>query len=158
MAAGVGGPDVHMHDGTGELCGVGDAAGTVGTPVAGSPVVAFGVPSGWVGRPVTAGFVGTLFGGPVGTGLTEVHPTATSARPSAPVISRRPNVTLIGIIGELWTRLIDVCFFTVCRLDASRTSPIFPSAELRSLASEFRLPPSERGAPIGQAPLVSFCP
>ena len=34
---------------------------------------------------------------------------------------------------------------------------LFWSAEQRSIASAFPLPPSERGAPIGQAPLVSFC-
>jgi hypothetical protein len=78
---------------------------------------------------VTAGFVGTLFGGEVGTGFTVVHPTATSANAITAAADRRQSVTLIGIIGELWTRLIDVCFFTVCRLDASRASPIFQSAE-----------------------------
>ena len=92
----------------------------------------------------------------VSVGVMVVQPTVVAASSRAPVTNRRPTARECGVMARLWTRSIDVCFFTVCRLDASRSSPIFPISGTAKHCFPFPLPPSERGAPIGQAPLVPF--
>jgi hypothetical protein len=91
-----------------------------------------------------------------GEGLTLVHAFAASNAANMSTAARLCSVPIARDIAELWTRSIDVCFFTVCRLDASRGRRIFRISGTAKLRFLFPLPPSERGAPIGQAPLVSF--
>lgn len=127
----------------GTTCGVGDG---VSVPELGAGVC----PCAAVG----AG--GRVDDGSEGEGLTLVHALAASNAANMNTAPRRREVPIARDICELWTRSIDVCFFTVCRLVASRDRRIFRLSGTAKLRFLFPLPPSERGAPIGQAPLVSF--
>ena len=107
---------------------------------------------------LVTGFVGGLTVGELlGVGLTLKQPLETSARARPSTTARPHPVTVIRDMAKLWTRSIDVCFFTVWPLVASRGRPTVFDSGTAKHRFPFPLPPSERGAPIGQAPLVSFC-
>ena len=75
----------------------------------------------------------------LGAGDTEVQPTAIRATTRTRVTRREPVAEKDGVMAELWTRLLDICFFTVCHLVASRCRPIFSSAEEPLRESESHL-------------------
>jgi hypothetical protein len=94
----------------------------------------------------------------LGAGETVVHAETNRHTTRARKGKRRPIVTEVGVIAELWTTTVDICFFTVCHLVASRSRPNVLFSGTAKHRFSFPLPPSERGAPIGQAPLVLLCP